>query len=156
METIEIIEDAELISASFNIPISEVVFIELNRMEVWLSKSQVPVSFRARFLCNDKFSKKPSFYFAVPVKNKGETRFYINEDNCLMLASYNLGEVTALEIDTCDCSYFRRNKMVLNLNSNQRGNCSGCAYCVHNYPIYDNRVLKDLRNYQTKHHSGNF
>jgi len=143
MKTIEAIEDAELISISFNIPISEVVFIELNRTGVWLSKRQVPVNFRARFLCDDKFSKKPPLYFAVPVKNKTETAFSVNENDQLTLGSHVLGDVSDLEIDTCDCSYFRKNKTILNLNSNRRGNCSGCAYCVHNYPIYDDRVLKD-------------
>ncbi len=150
MKTIETIEDAELVSASFNIPISEVVFIELNRTGIWLSKGQVPVSFRVRFSYNDKFSKKPPLYFAVPVKNKIETAFFVNEDDQLMLSSHVLGGVSDLEIDTCDCSYFRKNKMVLNLNSNQRGNCSGCAYCVHNYPIYDSRVLKDRQKLSSK------
>jgi len=143
MKTIETIEDIELISISFDVPISDVVFIELNRTGVSLSKGQVPVNFRARFLCDDKFSKKPPLYFAVPVKDKTETAFFVNENDQLTLDSHVLGMVSDLEIDTCDCSYFRKNKTILNLNSNQRGNCSGCAYCVHNYPIYDSRVLKD-------------
>lgn len=143
MKRIETIQDAELVSANRNIPLSEVVFIELNRTGVWLPKDQVPIGFRARFLCNDRFSSKPPFYFAVPIKKMEETRFLVDPDDHLMFGSYELESVTELEIDTCDCSYFRKGKKVLNLNSNQRGNCKGCAFCIHNYPIYDERVLKD-------------
>lgn len=143
MKRIETIRDAGLVSANRNIPLSEVVFVELNRAGVWLPKDQVPIGFRARFLCNDRFSSKLPFYFAVPVKKMEETRFLVDMDDHLMFDSYELGSVTELEIDTCDCSYFRKGKKVLNLNSNQRGNCKGCTFCIHNYSIYDERVLKD-------------
>jgi len=156
MSKISGLEDFERLSRIYSIPLSDIMFIELNRTGVWLEKKQVPIGFRVRFKCDEVFSQKPPLYFAVPVKNNSETAFFIDEKERLMFGAYNLGPVSCLEIDTCDCSYFRKDKRVLNLNSNRRGNCGGCAYCVHNYPIYDRRVLKDLCSISSKAALKNF
>jgi hypothetical protein len=136
------IEAADDISVKYDVGLSEVLFTELNRSGVW-AKGEIPVGFRARFLCKERFSAKESIYIAVPSKSRDETLFWISPDNHLLFDDFVIGEIWNLEIDTCDCSYFRKGRRVLNLNSNQRGSCKGCLFCIHNYPLYDSRVLKD-------------
>ena len=150
------VQEMKAIAREFDMQLSEVIFIEFNRTGVWLPERQVPVGFRARFLCDDIFSSKPPVYFAVPVKDKEETKFSVAKNLHLKIDGFSLGKVTVLEIDTCDRSYFRKDKKVLNLNSNRRGGCSGCAYCIHNYPIYDQRVLKDGSRISSKDKIRNF
>jgi hypothetical protein len=128
------IEDVRKISLIYDIPLSEVLFCELNRTGVWLELSQVPVTHRVRFVCNDVFSDK-QMYFALPVRERHETQFMIDKNGRLIFDSMVLGEKTDLEEDTCDCSYFRKNKKVLNLNSHTRGECHGCVFCIHSYDI---------------------
>lgn len=114
-------------------------------MGVSLELHQVPVKFRVRLLCDEIFSKKPPMFFAVPVRNSRQTKFRVDKDNKLLFNRSCIGNTTDIELDTCDCSYFRKNKKVLNLNSNRRGDCFGCTFCIHNYSLYDSRVLKDDR-----------
>lgn len=143
MGKLSCIDDAITLSEKYGMPLSEILFCELNRVGIYLESGRVPVSFRARFLCDEIFSPKPPMYFAVSVKEKRQTNFSIGLDDNLRLGPVVLGRTCCLEIDTCDCSYFRKNKKILNLNSNQRGQCGGCIFCIHNYDLYDERVLKD-------------
>lgn len=131
------------VASRFGLPLAEVLFIEFNRSGVWTEDPEIPVGYRARFLCDEQFSDKEPMYFAVPVRCPAGSLFSIKADGQLRFDEFEVGPTTELEIDTCDTSYFRRNRTVLNLNSNRRGNCGGCKQCVHNYPIYDGRVLKD-------------
>lgn len=112
---IHTIKDAQRMGLIYDIPLSEVLFCELNRTGVFLQDGQVPVNFRVRFLCDEIFSPKPPVYFAIPVKNSDKTRFVIDKNSDLKLGSFLLGKVTNIEIDTCDCSYFRKGKKVLKL-----------------------------------------
>lgn len=139
MIIIENIEEAQRVSLKYGIPISEVLFCEFNRTGVYLELSQVPITHRVRFVCNDVFSDK-EMYFALPVRKQDETRFMVDKYGRLMLNSTLLGYTSYLEEDTCDCSYYRKNKRVLNLNSHRRGECHGCTYCIHSYNI---TVLND-------------
>ena len=134
MTRIEKIEEIERVSLSYGIPISEVLFCEFNRTGVWLELSQVPITHRVRFVCNDIFSEK-STYFALPVRKRSETRFMVDKYGRLMFGSVILGNTSYLEEDTCDCSYFRKDKKILNLNSHRRGECHGCVFCIHSYDI---------------------
>jgi len=106
---------------------------------------EVPVNYRARFLCREIFSGKDSMSFAVPVREKNASNFWVNKYGLLQFKDFVIAETSCLETDTCDCSYFRKGGKVLNLNSNRRGNCKGCKYCIHNFPVYDERVLKDVK-----------
>ncbi|UZE93077.1 MAG: radical SAM protein [Candidatus Nealsonbacteria bacterium] len=139
MIRIENMEEAKRVSLNYGIPISEVLFCEFNRTGVWLELSQVPITHRVRFVCNDIFSDK-SMYFALPVRERDETRFMVDKYGRLMFNSIILGNTSYLDEDTCDCSYFRKNKKVLNLNSHRRGECHGCVFCIHSYDI---TVLSD-------------
>lgn len=150
------IEDATMASEIFGIPMPEVVFCEMNRTGVSLELHQVPVKFRVRFLCDEIFSNKSPMFFALPVKNSRQTKFRVDKNSSLFFNHSCIGDTTNVELDTCDCSYFRKNKRVLNLNSNRRGDCFGCTFCIHNYTLYDNRVLKDDRKIIDKDSLKNF
>lgn len=136
---------AEFVSLSerYSVPLPETVFCELNRTGVWIADGVVPVNYRARFLCDEAFSPKPPMYFAVPVRGGGNSQFFIDSAGALRFSDLHLGQTSEVETDTCDCSYFRKGRRVLNLNSNRRGECHGCRYCIHHYPLYDETVLKD-------------
>lgn len=128
------IEEGMRTSSFIGMPISEIIFCELNRTGIGLELLQIPTNHRARFLCRDIFSNK-LMYFALPVRERNETRFWIDKDNRLRFDSAILGKTIGLEEDTCDCSYFRKDKKIFNFNSHRRGECHGCVFCIHSYDI---------------------
>lgn len=146
------IEEGMSISSLTEIPISEIIFCEFNRRGIGLELSQVPITHRARFLCRDIFSNK-LMYFALPVRERSETQFWIDKDNKLRFDSAILGQTTNLEEDTCDCSYFRKDKKIFNFNSHRRGECHGCVFCIHNYDI---TILNDQEEITGKNQIHNF
>lgn len=110
------------LSEKYQIDEVEIKLIALNRFGV---KSDIPDN-RIRFLANIKGCKKP-YYFAVCV-NTTESPFELCGDK-LLFDGEEFGEIITPEKDTCDTTYFRRNKTELTLNSNRRSNCRGCKFC---------------------------
>ncbi|MCX6710541.1 MAG: hypothetical protein NTZ02_00445 [Candidatus Woesearchaeota archaeon] len=144
---ISVIRDADFyleLSEKYNLPVSEIRFIDLNRTGVYLPNKEVRVGFRARVLTHLNTSQPRTTYFAAPVRGLSDTEFcVINKE--LRFKEQVLGYVEKVELDTCDVSYMR-GPTKLNLNSRSRGECGGCRACVHNYKdLYDETVLKDNR-----------
>lgn len=110
------------LSTRYNIEESEIKLIALNRFGI---KSDIPDN-RIRFLTKVEGCEN-AYYFAICV-NTTETPFELKDDKI-----YFDGEVFAdiikPEKDTCDTTYFRRNRTELTLNSNRRSNCRGCKFC---------------------------
>ena len=149
-------EKYQKLSEKFDLPVSEIRFIDFNRTGVYLPNKEVRISFRARFLTEvDSISEKRTTYFALPVRGKNDTNFKV-ENNNLKFGKEIFGHTEKVELDTCDISYMRGTTK-LNLNSRRRGNCGGCKACVHHYKdLYDNTVLKDNKPLKTKKDISNF
>lgn len=117
------IDTLKMYSDKYDIPFTDVMLIALNRYGL---RANIPDK-RLRF----KF--KPStcsivFYLAVCV-NTYDSPFTINDSNMLCINGEELGQIFDIEKDTCDATYFRRNKTELTLNSNMRSQCKGCTFC---------------------------
>ena len=133
----------EKLSKEFNVPVAEIVQIDLNRCGVYLKNGEVRENFRVRYkarILNDYQS-----WYALPVMSKNDTPFMIT-DNHLYMSGKEIGNVeTQLILDTCESSY-QRGPRLLNLNSRSRSNCAGCKACIHNYhDFYDDTVIKDKK-----------
>lgn len=112
------------ISQKHDIPLEDVILIALNRYGVIIEDSKEK---RIRFRL--KLETYPEiFYLAVCVNTFEESPFYIKEEG-LFLNDYKVGTIVDREKDTCDTTYFRRNKTELTLNSNARSQCKGCKFC---------------------------
>lgn len=111
-----------LLSEEYGIPKLDVMLIALNR-------------FGARADVEDKrlrFKLRPSnsselFYLAICI-NTFDSPFYMCGKD-LFLGDTVVGEIIDVEKDTCDTTYFRRNKTELTLNSNMRSQCAECTFC---------------------------
>lgn len=152
-------EDLLKLSRKYNVPIYDVIFIALNRYGVKMDSLEKRIRMKIKLVGLDE-----EFYLAIAV-NTFDSMFYL-KDNIIYLNDYKIGEITRLEKDTCDTTYFRKNKTEMTLNSNARSKCSGCKFCgsynleakdqfhltdkeiVHNYVInlLKENDLKDLSN----------
>jgi hypothetical protein len=155
---IQIVKDQDAyaaLSSRFHLPPSEIRYIDLNRTGVYLPNNEVRTGFRARILTEINTLEKRITYFALPVREKGDTSFMASESG-LSFKEDILGEIFKIELDTCDTSYMRGPDK-LNLNSQRRGNCRGCDFCVHNYDdLYDSSVIKDSTALNSKKQISNF
>lgn len=129
------------LSIKYNLPISEIIQIDLNRSGIYLPNDDVRVNFRVRF--KGKIMDDYITWYALPVREKENTNFSaVNgkiyfKDMCIGVLE------SELMLDTCESSY-QRGPHLLNLNSRSRSNCGGCTACIHNYKnFYDNTVIKD-------------
>lgn len=113
----------ESLSNEFNVPLIDVLFIALNRYGIRMNIDDKRIRFKLRMLDNQE-----AYYAAVCV-NTYESPFYIDENQKLILYDRTIGDVYDIEEDTCDTTYFRRNKTALTLNSNMRSLCHGCTFC---------------------------
>ena len=114
--------EVKKLSQKYNINETEIKLIALNRYGVI---SDIPDS-RIRFLAHMQGCEKP-YYFAVCV-NTTQSPFVL-KNNKIYFDGEVLGNIIQPEKDTCDTTYFRRNKTELTLNSNRRSNCRGCKFC---------------------------
>lgn len=137
---IERFEEYELLSKKYNIPMSEIILMDLNRCGIYLPNSEVRVDFRVRFKAQilDSYNS----WYALPVRNEEDTPFKAI-DGSIYLIDKVIGSYDELRLDTCESSY-QRGPHLLNLNSRSRSNCGGCKACVHNYhDFYDSTVIHD-------------
>ena len=142
------------LGTKYNIPISEIIQIDLNRSGIYLPNDEVKVNFRVRFkgqIMDDYLT-----WYALPVRKKEDTNFK-TIDGKIYFKDICIGNVeTELMLDTCESSY-QRGPYLLNLNSRSRSNCGGCTACIHNYKnFYDNTVIKDQKALYTKEDIENF
>ena len=135
------------IKQKYNIQISEIIQIDLNRCGVYLPKGEVKENFRVRFKI--KVLDDYETYAALPVRAKEDTPYYISGGD-VHFKNKKIGIAKDLTLDTCDTSY-QRGPYLLNLNSRSRSNCGGCKACIHNYhELYDETVIKDRVSLDTK------
>ena len=137
---IESFEEYEKLSKKYNIPMSEIILMDLNRCGIYLPNNEVRVDFRVRFKAQilDSYNS----WYALPVRNEKDTPFKAM-DGSIYLIDKSIGSFDELRLDTCESSY-QRGPHLLNLNSRSRSNCGGCKACVHNYHnFYDSTVIRD-------------
>lgn len=140
-------EEYERLSEKYNLEISEIILMDLNRCGIHLPNNEVRVDFRVRFKANilDSYNS----WYALPVRNMEDTPFMAKDGNIYLLGEI-IGKYDELRLDTCESSY-QRGPHLLNLNSRSRSNCGGCKACVHNYHnFYDSTVIKDNTPLKTK------
>lgn len=137
---IESFDEYEKLSEKYDIPISEIILMDLNRCGINLPNNEVRVDFRVRFKAEilDSYNS----WYALPVRNEEDTPFKACDGN-IYLFDKVIGSYDELRLDTCESSY-QRGPHLLNLNSRSRSNCGGCKACVHNYhDFYDETVIRD-------------
>ena len=110
------------LSVKFNIPELDILLIALNRYGLRADIKDKRLRFKLRPFCHDE-----TFYLAICI-NTYESPFSM-ANNLLYLGDQLVGEILEIEKDTCDTTYFRRNRTELTLNSNMRSQCSGCSFC---------------------------
>lgn len=142
------------LSERTNIPLSEIIQIDLNRSGIYLPNDEVRENFRVRF--KGKILDDYETWYALPVRGKEDTNFSAYNGS-LYFKDVRIGNLTtSLMLDTCESSY-QRGPHLLNLNSRSRSNCGGCKACIHNYKsFYDNTVIKDQNALYTKDDINNF
>lgn len=146
-QVIERYEMYENMSNEYNIEISEILQIDLNRSGVYLKNNEVKEDFRVRF--KGKILDDYETWYALPVRNVNDTPFSII-DGGIYFYNKKIGTAKDLILDTCEASY-QRGPNLLNLNSRSRSNCGGCKACVHTYrKLYDATVIKDNLSFETK------
>ena len=115
-------EQAKQYSEKYSIPLEDVLLIAINRYGVVANIEDKRLRFKISVL-----DYPDSFYLAVCV-NTYESPFILI-DNQIVLQDVVIGNVYDIEKDTCDATYFRREKTELTLNSNMRSTCKGCSFC---------------------------
>lgn len=147
-ELIDNYEVYEELSEKKNIPLSEIIQIDLNRCGIYLPNSEVRENFRVRF--KGQIQDDYETWYALPVRSSEDTYFSAH-DGSIYYKDVCIGNLTSnLMLDTCESSY-QRGPHLLNLNSRSRSNCGGCKACIHNYKsFYDNTVIKDQNALYTK------
>jgi len=147
-ELIDNYEVYEELSEKKNIPLSEIIQIDLNRCGIYLPNSEVRENFRVRF--KGQIRDDYETWYALPVRSSEDTYFSAH-DGSIYYKDVCIGSLTSnLMLDTCESSY-QRGPHLLNLNSRSRSNCGGCKACIHNYKsFYDNTVIKDQNALYTK------
>lgn len=143
----------EELGQQFNINLSEIIQIDLNRSGVYLEEGEVKEDFRVRF--KGKILDDYETWYALPVRNEQDTPFKICK-NEIFFKDKIIGTTGMLMLDTCETSY-QRGPHLLNLNSRSRSNCGGCRACIHSYrKLYDETVIKDQESLDTKEDIKNF
>lgn len=129
---------AQDLAKEYKIPEEDVLLIALNRYGIVASMSDKRIRFKLKLNTHDE-----SFYFAVCV-NTYPSPFTMDNVGNLILGKEVIGHIYDIEKDTCDSTYFRRNRTELTLNSNMRSQCRGCKFCG-TYNL-DPEDISDLNN----------
>lgn len=117
------IDTLKMYSEKYDIPFTDVMLIALNRYGLCANITDKRLRFKLKPSTCTMF-----FYLAVCV-NTYDSPFTINDNNILCMNGEELGRIFDIEKDTCDATYFRRDKTELTLNSNMRSQCKGCTFC---------------------------
>lgn len=147
-ELVESFEEYEDLNKKYDLPISEIIQIDLNRCGIYLPNCEVRENFRVRF--KGRIMDDYETWYALPVRSK-ENSIFSAVDGSIYCLDKEIGVLSSdLMLDTCESSY-QRGPNLLNLNSRSRSNCGGCKACIHNYKdFYDNTVIKDQKGLFTK------
>lgn len=130
-------EDLIKLSHDYDVPLVDVIFISINRYGVEMDTTEKRIRLKIKLDI-----AKEEYYLAIPV-NTYPSPFKII-DNKMYIGSVKLGNITKLEKDTCDTTYFRKNKKEMTFNSNARSMCSGCKFCgTYNLDANDQYHLTD-------------
>jgi hypothetical protein len=113
---------AEKLSKKYSIPIEDIILIALNCCGINADIPEKRIRFKLKLNTYEEL-----FYLAICV-NTSKSPFSLRGDD-LFFNGNQIGYITERENDTCDSTYFRRNKTVLTLNSNSRSKCRGCKFC---------------------------
>lgn len=122
LETVTMDRINEL-SQKYSVPIMDTLMIALNRYGIMMDIEDKRIRFRLKMLGSEEV-----YYFAVCV-NTFESPFTVDAERRLFFNGQLVGRIVDIEKDTCDTTYFRRNKTALTLNSNMRSMCRGCTFC---------------------------
>lgn len=117
------LDDIHKLVSKYSVPVTDVLLIALNRYGIRVNMPDNRLRFKLKLCTCDSI-----FYLAVCV-NTFPSPFTVNEENQLCLDGDVIGKVFDIEKDTCDSTYFRRNRTELTLNSNMRSRCAGCTFC---------------------------
>jgi radical SAM domain protein len=115
--------DVDTLSANYDIPKEDIMLIALNRYGVRANITDNRIRFRIKLNTVDEL-----FYMAICV-NTCETPFEIVNNEELLFNGESIASIIDINEDTCDSTYFRRNKTELTVNSNMRSQCKGCKFC---------------------------
>ncbi len=111
------------LAEKYHVPDADVVLLAVNSKGALTDLPYGRIRFKLTLSNTDK-----TFYLGLPKKPKSP--FSVSsEHKHLSLEGDALGHVLDAENDTCDTIYLRRSRTVLNLNSNSRSRCGGCAFC---------------------------
>jgi len=119
------------LSSKYNIPVEDLLLLDLNLSGVKLNLPSGRVRFELESTNKNIFSLAYSrniynFYLAIPTK--GQSLYYF-KNSYLFWKKTLIGRVIGVTEDFCDSSYPRRGGSVLNLNPNARTSCRGCKFC---------------------------
>lgn len=114
----------EKLANTYQIPILDVLFIALNRYGILADTQENRLRFKVRFT-----DHSPETFYLALCLNTYDSPFSLR-DNSIYLGSSKIADIFDIEKDTCDSTYFRRNKTELTLNSNLRSQCKGCTFCA--------------------------
>jgi hypothetical protein len=123
------------LAKKFRVPQEDVILIAINSNGANTDLPHDRIRFKLALNGTDK-----TFYLGLP--KKPTSPFYISANEiALSVDGTNIGTALEVENDTCDAIYLRRGRTVLNLNSNSRSRCKGCAFCFDSQTPLDNKRL---------------